>query len=95
MLPRAVELEIDEACVCYIMAREIAYEYERSLQPMSILDALKHALNEWISKNPNNRYDSLTGEELSAVLARAQELELGDGEPQPVAHLLEHAEEIR
>ena len=56
----------------------------------------QQAVDEYALKRSTHiKVGDLTMGELSWLLRRAQELKLAAGKPQPVAELLEHAEEIR
>jgi hypothetical protein len=92
MMPRAVELEIDDACIWFVMSLEHRFFQEQLMDT----NYFQQAVDEYaLKRSMQIKVGDLTMGELSWLLRRAQELKEADGKPQPVAHQIEHAEEIR
>jgi hypothetical protein len=109
MLPRAVELQIDDACIWFVMSVEHRFFQEQLMDTKYF----EQAVNEYcLKRSMHIQVGQLSMGEVSALLRRAQELKeaaaaedqergrlraktLLQGEPQPVVQVLEHAEEIR
>lgn len=99
MLPRAVEIEIDEACTEFVMAVE--YDFYRE----QLMDTkyFQQALQEFGQQQTTNRsLGDLKIAELSHILRRAQELkdvasarEVLQGKPQPIIAALDAQHELK
>lgn len=86
MLPRAVEMEMDDACIWFIMTREFRFTQEQLMDTKFF----EQAVNEYcLKRSMHIQVDQLSMGEVSALLRRAQELKEADGKPQPVVKVLD------